>query len=161
MEMQKKSKVELKEQLRLRKLDREIDREEKRQAKEKRLNLQREKAVLKFMSKTGVLFHHHGLSDSLKEEIEKRLKRIQENGNYQEYNQYKGLLPLSQLGCLFSSKEFQSVYDVPLDGTYKFEVYDSGERGLGSFRRMTVIKVEEKFQAPYVNPGAIIPITAN
>lgn len=161
MEMPKKSKAELKEQLRLRKLDREIDREEKRQAKEKKLNLRREKSILKLMLKTGVLFHHHGRSDSLKEEIKKRLRLIEENGSHQEYNQYKGCMPLSQLGCIFNSREFHSIYDVPLDGTYKFEVYDSGQRGLGAFRIITAVKIEEKFQAPYVNPGAIIPITAN
>ena len=62
---------------------------------------------------------------------------------------------------LFSSDEFESIYDVPLDGSYIFSIFDSGQRGLGSFNYIRVTKTENEIIVPYVNPGAFPPITIN
>ncbi len=151
----KLTKEQLQEQRARRKADREHKARQKQEEKIRKGRLRSEIQILKFMLKTDVLFHHHSQSESMKSEIKKRLERIKKDGEFLEYNQY------SLLGCHFSSREFSSINQVPLDGTHRFEIYDSGERGLGAFRRMTAVKVEEKFQAPYVNPGAIVPITAD
>lgn len=156
------------------KLNREYDKErrkeeklEKQRLKLLKLNNKREITVLKFMLKNDVLYYHHGEADSMKKEIEKQLTLMKEGKDFQEYHPYiwnyqgegKNYLSRCKLGCIFSSSEFDEIYDVPLDGTYRFEIYDSGERGLGSFNRITAKKVEEPVKVPYVNPGAIIPIT--
>lgn len=126
----------------------------------------RELKLLKFMLKTDVLEHHHGEQDSSVKTIKSRIERIKERNEYTEYDPYGwnwGLSypGLSLLGCRWSSSFFESIYDVPLDGSYIFYIYDSGERGSGSKNRMTAKKVDVAPYVPYVNPGAIIPITAS
>lgn len=141
----------------------------KKEGIEHRKKINREKKILNFMLKTDVLFFHHGRSDSLKAKIERGLRILKDNNQWAEYHPYiwnrqgegKNYMSLCLLENIFSSNEFESIYDVPLDGTYKFSVYDSGERGLGSFNRITATKVESEVKVPYVNPGAIIPITAD
>ena len=142
------------------------DREQaKREREEKRIlraNLKREKAVLTFMKKNDVMYHHHGRKESMMDEIKSALGKIKE-GEYQEYDPYiwnrqgegNNYLPLCQFGNIFSgTSEFETIYDVPLDGTYKFYIYDSGERGLGSFNRITAKKVEQETKVPYVHSGS-------
>lgn len=126
----------------------------------------RELKLLKFMLKTDVLYHHHGKQDSSVKTIKSRIERIKERNKYTEYDPYGwnwdlSYPGLSLLGCIWSSSFFESIYDVPLDGSYIFYIYDSGERGSGSKNRMTAKKVDVAPYVPYVNPGAIIPITAS
>ena len=129
--------------------------------------IKQELSILKFMKRTGVEYHHHGRHEMVN--IDSSIKYIKEEQRATEYNSYywnyspdgSSQMPVALLGCLFSSSEFNSIYDVPLDGTYRFQIYDSGQRGLGSFNRITAVKQEEEAYVPYVNPGAIIPITAN
>jgi hypothetical protein len=68
---------------------------------------------------------------------------------------------LSLLGCIWSHRDFDDIYDVPLDGSHIFYVYDSGDRGCGSRSRITAKLAEKETVVPFVNPGALIPITAN
>lgn len=139
----------------------------KEHAKETRFNIKRELGILKFMLKTDVMYNHHGRSESMKNGIAKKILSIKENKTYTEYHPYfwnyskdeSSYMPKSLLGNIFNSHDFESIYEVPLDGSYKFEIYDSGQRGMGSFNYITAIKVEDKFEAPYVNPGALNPIT--
>jgi hypothetical protein len=145
--------------------------ERKRKAEEKvhKSNVKRELTLLKYMLKHDVSYFHHGKEDSMKTSIQKQISYLQERNAYREYDPYiwnrqgegKNYNPLSHLGCLFSSNEFKDIYEVPLDGTYKFHIYDSGERGLGSFNRITATKIEQEVNVPYVNPGAMFPITAD
>ena len=119
------------------------------------------------MEKTDVLYYHHNQNESLKLLIREKIISIKQTNEHEEYNPYicdyqnSNYMGKCLLGNIFSSSEFKTIYDVPLDGTYIFSVYDSGARGLGSFNRITVTKIEKEFKAPFVNPGAIIPITAN
>jgi hypothetical protein len=134
-----------------------------------RFNLRRELNILKFMLQTDVKDHHHGRAHSTVARIKDALERVKTSGKYSQYDPYiwnrqgegKNYMPVCQFHCIFSHKDFDSIYDVPLDGTYHFQIYDSGERGLGSFNRITAIKVEEPVYVPFVNPGALIPITSN
>lgn len=140
---------------------------EKALEREQKQATRRELNILKFMKKTGVEYHHHGRHEMVN--IDSSIKYIKENQRAKEYHPYywnyspdsSSWMPVALLGCLFSSSEFSTIYDVPLDGTYRFQIYDSGQRGLGSFNRITAVKQEEEAYVPYVNPGAMIPITAN
>ena len=146
------------------------------QHKQNKKNHKREIAVLEFMKKTDVLYCHHGRQDSTLEQIKTQLqimKTKRPDGSLPGHSVYhpyiwnhqgegNNHIPRCQFGCIFSSNEFDSIYDVPLDGTYKFHIYDSGQRGLGSFNRITVTKMEVTPIIPKVNPGAFpFPITAN
>jgi hypothetical protein len=118
------------------------------------------------MVKTNVFDHHHGRQDSLLSKIKERIAIIKEKGNFTEYDEYGwnwGVSHpgLSLLGCIWSHRDFDDIYDVPLDGSYIFYVYDSGERGCGSRSRITAKLAEKETVVPFVNPGALIPITAN
>jgi hypothetical protein len=118
------------------------------------------------MLKTDVLNHHHGRADSLKGSITKAIELVKCSGRHTHYDSYiwnyqnSSYMPFSWLGCIFRSSEFETIYDVPLDGTYVFYTYDSGQRGLGSFSGMSVRKVEAVSLVPAVNPGGIIPTAA-
>lgn len=166
-------------------------REEKKRVKESnkevRANHRREMKVLNLMKKQDVLYHHHSSEDSLLSSINTAIQLIKEQNkenielNRDEYYDEKYItdvsqkydpyiwnyqdgntLPLCQFGCIWSSVDgFTSIYDVPLDGTYRFHIYDSGQRGLGSFNRITATKIETKVIPPKVNPGAFPPVTAN
>jgi hypothetical protein len=165
-EQRQREKEQRAEQASYRKSDRERNRIQKTEDKKHRDGKKRELAILNYMAKTNVLDHHHGRKDSLLEKIKSRIAIIKDRDQFTEYDPYGwnwGLSypGLSLLGCRWSSGEFTDIYDVPLDGSYVFYVYDSGERGLGSKNRMTAKKVESATSVPYVNPGAIIPITAS
>jgi len=142
------------------------EREEKRQATEARKLITRERKILTFMKKTKVEYHHHSKVDII--DITPHLEKLKRNESHTSYDSYywnhsggSSQMPIALLGFLWSSSDFDSMYDVPLDGSYKFQCYDSGQRGLGSFGRITAVKVEEEAYVPFVNPGALIPITAN
>jgi len=133
-------------------------------------DVKRELAILNFMLKSGVKYLHHGQVDYMTNVICAQIEQLKKTNKWKEYDPYiwnrqgegNDYMSRCLLGCIFSRTDgFNSIYDVPLDGTYKFHVYDSGERGSGSFNRITATKVEVQVQAPYVNPGAIIPITVN
>jgi len=165
-EQRQREKERRAEEASYRKSDRERNRPQKAEDKRHRDGKKRELAILTYMAKTNVLDHHHGRQDSLLEKIKSRIAIIKSKDQFTEYDPYGwnwGLTRpgLSLLGCRWSSGEFNDIYDVPLDGSYVFYVYDSGERGLGSKDRITAKKAEVATSVPYVNPGAIIPITAS
>lgn len=140
--------------------------EKSRQREQKQAN-KIELAILNFMLKTDVLYYHHGRSESMKNTIKSKIESVKETGRNTEYDPYiwnyqgegKNYMPKCQMGNIFSSSDFDTIYEVPLDGTYIFSIFDSGQRGLGSFNRITATKVEKQFNAPYVNPGAFPPVT--
>lgn len=133
------------------------------QEKHHQSNLKRELKILKFMLKNDVLYYHHDRQDSMKKAILLAIDKIKQKSQYEEYNSYiwnylgqgNDYAPFSWLGCRFLSPDFKTIYDVPLDGTYKFHIYDSGQRGLGSFNILTTTKVEDVPNVPKVNPGAL------
>jgi hypothetical protein len=145
---------------------RKAEREQAAEERQQRARVKRELGILKFMLKTDVLYNHHGRADSLKGSITEAIEWVKRTGRHTHYHSYiwnyqdSSYMPYSWLGCIFRSSEFETIYDVPLDGTYVFYTYDSGQRGLGSFNRMTVRKVETVASIPTVNPGGIIPTTA-
>lgn len=158
------------------------DREVKAEMKEHKAILAKAKAVLSYMKKTDVLYHHHGRSDSMMSSIISALDSLKhcdrdskrftikykdiELPRHNEYHSYywnynsaqSSYMPKAQLGCLWYGP-FDTIYDVPLDGTYTFYIYDSGSRGLGSMNHISAKLTEKETVVPYVNPGAIIPIT--
>jgi len=151
--------------------DNRRDKERKAELQISKANAKRELAILLFMEKTDVLDHHHSRTDSLLTRIIHNINTIklsikEGNPKHTEYDPYiwnhnsngSSFMPISQLGCLWRGP-FDTIYDVPLDGTYKFHTYDSGERGSGSFHRITADKVEVEVKAPFVSPGSLIPIT--
>lgn len=165
--------------------DRERRAEKKRYkeyVKEQKVLAKRELAILEYMKKTDVLHHHHGQKDSMQKEIDKQILIIKEclkiknsdEGIYRphswakEYDSYiwnyqgegDNYMWRSLLHCLWRGGEFETIHDVPLNGEFIFYTYDSGERGLGSFDRMSVIHVSDIPTVPKVSPGSIIPITA-
>jgi hypothetical protein len=148
--------------------NRQYQREQNKAEKEHKALVRRELKILRYMLKTDVLYHHHNTTDSLKKDILKQIEYLKERDNYKEYHPYvwnytpSSYMSLCLLGNLWSStSEFATIYDVPLDGSYIFYVYDSGQRGLGSFDYMKAKRVNVETKVPYVNPGNIIPITAN
>ena len=165
--------TEEKEQKRLWKIydrrQREYDKQV-RQEKRKRNKLRkREIEVLKFMLKTDVLYYHHGSSESMMKSIKEELTILKNpNEKYDRYNAYiwnyqgagHNTLPRCQFDCIYKpgDTEFETIYDVPRDGSYRFVIYDSGQRGSGSFNYIKPVKVEKTFEPPKVNPGGIVPL---
>lgn len=143
------------------------ERKEAVAAKEHKVNVRRELKLLKFMLKTDVLNHHHGRSESMRDAIEKQIAYLKTRDKHTEYDPYywnyseggTSQMPLCFLGCLPSISGFDSIYDVPLDGSYVFYIYDSGQRGLGSYNRIACKLAAIEVSIPKVNPGALIPIT--
>ena len=149
-----------KEQKTVAKKQRAQDREWARKEREHNKLINRELKVLRFMKKTGVLYYHHTKSDKI--DIETVIKEVKSNNRHDVWKWHtQQSESRCLLDCKFRSSEFESIYDVPLDGSHIFQMYDSGERGLYAQNRITAVKVEEKPVIPHVNPGAIIPITAN
>jgi hypothetical protein len=154
---------------------REHDRQLKKDAKEIMALLRREHKLLRFMRKTRVLYYHHGRADSLEKEIDKQLLAVKnaidcnrimpffslirnEHSVYHPYvwNYYgegNSRMSRSLLGRLWAGK-FDSIYDVPLDGSYIFYTYDSGQRGLGAFDYITAIEADKTPTINKPNPGS-------
>jgi hypothetical protein len=150
-------------------------REELAQSKK---DLKREVNILRFMLKTDVLFYHHGKADSMKPTIKKVLEtcKVTKTESWGEvewnvpnskvYDPYywnyssdkSSYMPKSYLGSLWNGP-FETIYDVPLDGSYEFYIVDSGQRGSGSFSYLSAKKLEEITTVPEVNPGAWPPIS--
>jgi len=149
--------------------ERERQKQNKVYDKQMREDQKRELAILEFMVKTDVLYYHHGRSESMAGKAKSQITKIKKTGRYDERNSYiwnyygegNNTMSRSLLGNLFNSgsTDFETIYDVPLDGTYKFVVWDSGQRGLGSFDYIKPVKVEEQVKVPYVSPGAFPPIS--
>ena len=129
----------------------------------------REMTILKYMLKTGVSYYHHKTSDDLVDSVKKAIEHIKTEGVHTRRDSYywnrnaeqSGRMPLSFLGKLWSHNQFETIYDVPLDGSWIFYGYDSGERGLGSFHRISVHPVGDCPFVPKVNPGGFPQIIAN
>lgn len=149
------------------KLHRKYQVELKKEQSQLKKDVARELRILKFMLKHDVLYHHHSKESSSKDKIKTQIEYLKTRNGFREYNSYlwnylgegKNYMPLSWLGFIFSSTEFASIYEVPLDGSYKFYAHDSGMRGLGSFDYLKAIKVEKQIAVPKVNPGGFPPIT--
>jgi hypothetical protein len=134
-------------------------RKEIREAKKEK---KREIDILKFMKKTKVEHHHHGTTELIKElDILCAIASAEEGqlATY-DYDAVTRSVPMCQLGNLWNHEDFQSIYNVPLDGSYRFIVYDSGHRGCGARDYITAVSVTEKPKIPEVNPGGFPPITA-
>lgn len=177
------AKEQLKQEAKWRREDAAYNKLEKARLKEHKTILAQAKAVLLYMKKTDVLYHHHGQSDSMMKSITAALdglKNTERNTvrftinreevylpHHMEYNSYiwnyqgqgNNYMPICQFGSIWRGP-FDSIYSVPLDGTYIFSIHDSGQRGLGSFNGITATKVTEPVYVPHVSPGSIIPITA-
>lgn len=176
-------KEQRKKEARWRKEDAIENRRQKALLRDHKAKLARAKAVLLYMKKTDVLYHHHSQSDSMMKDIDQALDSLKQpnrntvhfriDGEYKEYPRhdeynsyiwnYQGeghsYLPLCQFGCIWRGP-FDTIYDTPLDGSFIFSIYDSGQRGLGSFNGITATPVEKPAYVPVVSPGNIIPITA-
>ncbi len=176
-------KEQRKKEARWRKEDAIENKQQKALLRDHKAKLAKAKAVLLYMKKTDVLYHHHSQSDSMMKDIIKALDSLKQpnrntvtfriDGEYKdyprhnEYNSYiwnyqgegNNYLPICQFGCIWRGP-FDTIYDVPLDGSYRFSIYDSGQRGLGSFNGITATPVEKPVNIPKVSPGSIIPITA-
>ena len=116
--------------------------------------IKRELKLLKFMLKNDVFFYHHSTKDSIKNEI---IEAIDFLKRYNKFEDRNGVLSL--FGNIWRNNEFETIYDVPLDGTYIFYIYDSGQRGLGSCNIITASK-KDSINIPYVNSGSFPPIKA-
>ncbi len=165
---------------------REDDKLEKLAMKEYKLMSKKTLDILLFMKRTDVKFYHHKQAESQMDKICKAIEHLKQKdctkGNtkcfsikgeykclpaYDQYDPYiwnyqgqgNNTLPICQFGCIWRGP-FDSIYNVPLDGTYVFSIYDSGQRGLGSFNGITATLVEAQVEVPEVSPGSIIPITA-
>lgn len=132
-------------------------------------NNKRELSILNFMKKTDVLYHHHKSSESLRKQILYHIDLIRKENSVdgyvkdvhkEYYSVYTGHISRSLLGNRWCSDEFETIYDVPLDGTYHFHVFDSGQRGLSSINGITCHKVENEVVLPKIDSGGIIQITA-
>jgi len=147
---------------------REREKEQKAFKKQQKILNKRELLILEFMLKSGVLYYHHGKSTPMEAEIKKQISKIKEGFDWKEYNPYiwnyqgqgNNYMSRCLLGNLYTSGKtnFATIYDVPLDGTYKFVITDSGQRGSGSFDYIKPVLVSETVEVPYVNPGAFPPI---
>jgi len=118
------------------------EKERKLYEKTEKQNIKRELSVLKFMQKNDVKYYHHSTEDSMLKKINEHIEAIKNGSrwciydpyiwNYQgEGNNYTSRCLLGNLW--YSISGFESIYDVPLDGTYKFFITDSGQRGCGSY----------------------------
>lgn len=133
-------------------------------------NNKRELLILNFMKKTDVFYHHHNSKESLKKQVLYQIDVIKKANSVVDYVEdvHEGYVGYSNsytsrslLGNSWRSDEFETIYDVPLDGTYHFHVFDSGQRGLGSINGITCHKVEAKVEVPKIDTGGIIQITIN
>jgi len=145
------------------KLQREYDKENRIAAKLKKENIKRELEVLNFMLKNDVKFYHHSTVDIMTNEVMGQITNLKITNNWQAYDEYiwnhQGEGNNMTSRCLLrnlwrGTERFPTIYDVPLDGTYKFVITDSGQRGLGSYNYMKAVKVEDEVIVPKVNPGA-------
>ena len=155
------------------KAKRRLETEHKMRLKEQKILSKRELLLLQFMLRTDTLFYHHSEAESLAKEIMKTMQELKDTEKelraHLEYNNYiwnhygegNNYMSRSLLGRLWRSSEFGTIYDVPLDGTYYFYCYDSGERGSGSFGRITCAKQGEGPRVPKVNPGGFPQVTAD
>ena len=140
-----------------RKLNKEIRAHQREQKRKHKKDL----ALLRYMKKTGLKFYHHNTHDGMIGEVKKALKECRESKpNFDQdywarYRMYSDTL----FDCVWSHDEFETIYDVPLDGTYRFHIYDSGRRGYGAKNNITTTKNEQP-DIPEVNPGGIPPTTA-
>lgn len=153
---------------RWRREDRAAEKERKAEERLHKANMKREIKLMEYMLKVGVGYHHHGRVDDMDDEIREHIKRMKtdDNPHWLVYDPYFWNHNANQssytsrclLGNLWDrSCGFDSIYDVPLDGTYRFVISDSGQRGLGSYNYMEAVRVEQEFKAPTVNPGAFRP----
>lgn len=152
-----------------RKLDRENKKIERERVKADKALLKKELEVLNFMLKNDVIYYHHNQQESMIPSIKKVIEILKSKDltDIKKYHPYiwnhqgegNNYMLRSQLDNIFSSGEFKSIHDVPLDGTYKFTIKDSGQRGLGSFDYMYAEPVEAEVKVPYVNPGGFPPIS--
>lgn len=126
----------------------------KKEMRELKRRIKKELKILNFMKKNDVFYYHHNTSDSMKKLIIDSIDKIKKHNWVLDQDNK----PYCYLGCNFRSQEFEDIYDVPVDGTYIFYIYDSGQRGLGAIDFISVKKAEQNPHIPYVNPGSIIPI---
>lgn len=152
---------------RWKKEERQRERERKEKEKAHKILVQRELSVLQFMLSNGLLYYHHSQADSLEHRVKEAIEQAKE-GQTQVYDPYiwnrqgegNNYLPLCQFGKIWIHDQFDSIYDVPLDGTWQFYGYDSGERGLGAFHRISAHETGNPPYVPRVQPGGIPQITA-
>lgn len=152
---------------RWRKEERARERARKEEEKKHKELIARELTILHYMKDLGLLYYHHSEADNLEKRIEEAIKMVNE-GQVQEYNPYvwnhqgegNNYMPICQFGKLWRHNQFETIYDVPLDGTWIFYGYDSGERGLGAFHRISAHKVGNPPYVPGVKPGGLPQITA-
>ncbi len=136
-------------------------RREKEELKTQKILNKRELAILEYMKASGVLYYHHSKSDKLFESLDKGREYIKSEGTHLVYHPYfwnhnekqSSYMPVCLLGRLWNHSDFTSIYDVPLDGSWIFYAYDAGERGLGSFQRISAYLKGELPYAPNVYPG--------
>jgi hypothetical protein len=166
------------EELAMHKSNKAYDKLAKKQEKVRKHHLRKTKlivksqiALLEYMLKNETYWYHHGTRDLMTEDITERINKmkesLKENPVYKEYHPYiwnyygqgKNYMLMTLLGHLWTSREFKSINSVPLDGTYYFYCYDSGQRGSGSFHYMSAARVGEGPAVPFVNPGGIPQIT--
>lgn len=135
--------------------------EEKQRLKEHKILIKRELTLLEYMLKSGTKFHHHSEKEDMSKLIQKLIDNLKINGEITKYHPYiwnyqgqgKNTLPLCQMDNIWRNSDFNTIYDVPLDGTYIFYIYDTGQRGLGSFNHITCSKVISEISVPKINPG--------
>jgi len=159
--------AEYRENQRWRKEERAIAKAQKEKEKAHKIRVQRELAVLQFMLRTGILYYHHGEAESMRLRVVRAIGKVCE-GLVEEYDPYiwnhqgegNNYMPFCQFGKIWRHEQFPSIYDVPLDGTWIFYGYDSGERGLGAFHRISAHKAGNPPYPPKVDPGGFPPITA-
>ena len=157
---------ELKQNRILDKQRREEEKAFKAAERHKKKMAKQELKILMFMKKSGVIYYHHGQEESIKESIIATIADVKETGEHNQYNNYvwnhygegNNRMSRSLMGNLWGGAlGFETIYDVPLDGSHVFYITDSGQRGLGSFNYMSVKKVESTVTVPKVNPGAFPP----
>ena len=147
---------------------RRIAKEDRERAKALKLLIQREISILEYMKAKGCNYYHHGEYDSIGSYIDQLIKLINETNNYLEYNSYiwnyqgegNNYMPISQMGKIWRHDIYETIYDVPLDGTQIFYSYDSGGRGLGAFHRISCHETGKCPFVPKVKPGGFPQITA-
>jgi hypothetical protein len=157
-------KERLKKERRWRMEDNQTRREEKQEQRQQKLDNKAELAILQYMLKTDVLSYHHGYSESLKEEVQKQIAKLKESGKHKEYDPYiwnrqgegNNYMSLSVMRRIWHHIDFHTIYEVPLDGSYIFYAYDSGDRGSGSYNRISCHKVDEEPYVKKVNPGSYL-----
>lgn len=126
-----------------------ISKKKKKISRLAKKNNKRELLILNFMKKTDVFYHHHNSKESLKKQVLYQIDVIKKANSVVDYVEdvHEGYVGYSNsytsrslLGNSWRSDEFETIYDVPLDGTYHFHVFDSGQRGLGSINGITCHK---------------------